>query len=564
MKIAIKLRSAKTCTIGFNYDTRLVAITKSIPGRAWDNNNSVWTIPLEHLPEAVKTYRENGVEVLISKDVKLAVENLKANQKELLKKITPTKLSFDLSTLTYKTTPFTHQFEGIQRALESNNLLLADDMGLGKTLMSITTACIRKERYNVHKTLILCGINSVKYNWQEEIKLHSFEKGTVFDGKNASERLELLENWLNDIDTNYFGIINIESLQKQEILDLLVKACKKNIIGMIVIDEIHKCKNPTSIRGKAIQKLNTKYKLGLTGTPLMNRVEELYNILKWLGAITMNFTQFKNYYCNFGGYMNREIVGYKNLDQLREVLNRCMLRRRKEDVLDLPDKIYKTEYLALDKKSMKLYMDIRQEIVKKIDEILLDSNPLSKLLRLRQLTGGLLDENTVKFDRALEILEEAKANNKKVIIFSQWKAVIDSLNDYLESYSIKPLVIDGTVKAEDRQAIVNTFQRAEGFKVITGTIGAMGTGLTLNTASTVLFLDKDFSPANNKQAEDRAHRIGSKHNVNIITLVCKDTIDEYIENMLIEKQDLFNNIVEGRDTSKESKERLIKQLLGVL
>ena len=564
MKIQIKLRSAKTCTIQFSYNASLVARTKSISGRIWDRNNSVWTIPLSSLQEALAVYEQNDVEVQLSQDVKLAYKEFLDAQKGLAKKVQATPLDFNLRSLDYKTTPFTHQFEGIERALQSDNLLLADDMGLGKTLMSITTACIRKERYGVKKTLIICGINSVKYNWQQEIKLHSYEQGTVFAGKNISERLELLEAWVNDEDTNYFGIINIESLQKAEILDILVRACKKNIIGMVIIDEIHKCKNPTSIRGKAIQKLNPTYKLGLTGTPLMNRVEELYNILKWLGAETKTFTQFKQYYCNFGGYMNREIIGYKNLPQLREVLATCMLRRRKEDVLDLPDKLYKTEYLELDKKSMKMYMDIRQELIKKISEIVLDSNPLSKLLRLRQLTGGLLDENTVKFDRVLEILEEAKANKRKVIIFSQWKAEIDALCNYLEANSIHPFVIDGTVKAEDRQAIVNKYQSVKDFAVIAGTIGAMGTGLTLNTAETVIFLDKAWTPADNKQAEDRAHRIGTKHNVNIISLVCKDTIDEYIENMLVEKQDLFNNIVEGRNTSKESKEKLIKQLLGVM
>lgn len=563
MKVKITLRSSKTCNIAFTYNASLVAITKTIPGRVWDGNNSVWTIPIAHLEDAIKLYQSKNVEVQLAPDVRIALTQLQNKNALLAKKVQAKPLDFNLRDLTYKTTPFNHQFEGIERALQSDNLLLADDMGLGKTLMSITTACIRKSKYNVKKALIICGINSVKYNWQQEIKLHSNEYGTVFAGKNTSERLELLEAWIQDKDTNYFGIINIESLQKPEILDLLAKSCKKGTIGMVIIDEIHKCKNPTSIRGKAIHKLNSTYKLGLTGTPIMNRVEELYNILKWLGATTMTFTQYKQYYCSFGGFLNREIIGYKNLEHLRNILNNCMLRRRKEDVLDLPEKLYKTEYLELDKSSMKLYMNIRQELIKKIDEIILDSNPLNKLLRLRQLTAGLLDDNNVKFDRVLEILEEAKLNKRKVIIFSQWKSVVDALKDYLEVECIEPLVIDGTVKAEERQAIVNKFQQTQGFKVIIGTIGAMGTGLTLNTAETVIFLDKAWTPADNKQAEDRAHRIGTKHNVNIISLLCKDTIDEYIENMLIEKQDLFNSVVEGKDTSKESKERLIKQLLGV-
>ena len=259
MKVQIKLRSAKTCTIGFNYSAHLVALTKSLQGRAWDRNNGVWTIPIGVLEQAINLYKSKGVEVLVSQDVKIALNELQKQNKAMLQKVQAKALDFDVRSLAYKTKPFTHQFEGIERALQSDNLLLADDMGLGKTLMSITTACIRKSKYGVKKTLIVCGINSVKYNWQQEISIHSYEQGTVFAGKNISERLEMLEAWVNNEDTNYFGIINIESLQKTEILDILTKACKKKIIGMVIIDEIHKCKNPTSIRGKAIHNLNADY-----------------------------------------------------------------------------------------------------------------------------------------------------------------------------------------------------------------------------------------------------------------------------------------------------------------
>lgn len=563
MNIKFKLKTSKTCSIEFPYNPELVTMVKTVPSRRWNPNNRCWDIQLSDVLGAKRIFESAGHLVTMAPDLRIAVEDVTEKQKAILKQVEVSNLEYDVRSVQFKNTPLEHQYEAIERALKSNSLLLADDMGLGKTFVSINTACIRKTKDNVQKTLIVCGINSVKYNWQEEIKLHSHEQGTVFEGKNMAERLEQVQAWINGEDTNYFGILNVESLQKEEIIKCLEVGVKKGIIGFVIIDEVHKCKNPTSIRGKAIHKLNSNYKLALTGTPIMNRAEELYNILKWLGAEVKTFTQFKSFYCNFGGFMNNEVIGYKNLDVLRNTLSKCMLRRRKEDVLNLPDKLYKTEYLQMSKKSMKLYMEVRQDLIRKIDEIVLDNNPLSKLLRLRQITSGLLSDDSVKLDRLVEILEEAKENDKKVIVFSQWKAVIDAVNSYLEGRDIKPLSIDGKVEAKDRQAIVNTFQNCRGFKVITGTIGAMGTGLTLNTAEIVVFLDKAWTPADNKQAEDRAYRIGTKHNVNIISLVCKNTIDEYIENMLIEKQDLFNEVVEGKITRPQSKERLLRLLLGV-
>lgn len=563
MNIKFRLKTQKSCAIEFTYNPQVVNLTKAIPSRKWDANNKCWTIQIADVNGAKRLYENAGHSVSMSPDLKIAVAKVTEKQQAILEQVKVKELDYDVRAMRFKNTPLEHQYEAIERALKSNSLLLADDMGLGKTFVSINTACIRKIKNNVKKTLIVCGINSVKYNWQEEIKIHSYEEGTVFEGKNLSERLEMVQAWIKNEDTNYFGIINVESLQREEIVKSLELGVKKGIIGFVVIDEVHKCKNPSSIRGKAIHKLNAEYKLALTGTPIMNRAEELYNILKWLGAEIKTFTQFKNFYCCFGGFMNNDVIGYKNLDVLRKTLSGCMLRRRKEDVLNLPDKIYKTEYLLMSKKSMKLYMEVRQDLIRKIDEIVLDNNPLSKLLRLRQITSGLLSDDSVKFDRLLEILEEAKETNKKVIVFSQWKAVTDAVNTYLKEKGINTYIIDGTVKAEDRQALVNKYQNSKGFNVITGTIGAMGTGLTLNTAEIVVFLDKAWTPSDNKQAEDRAYRIGTKHNVNVISLVCKNTIDEYIENMLVEKQDLFNEVVEGKNTRPQSKERLLRLLLGV-
>ena len=263
-------------------------------------------------------------------------------------------------------------------------------------------------------------------------------------------------------------------------------------------------------QGRSVRQLNSKIRIGLSGTP-MNKAEDLWNILTWLRVEKRNFYQFKNRYCIMGGFNGYKVVAYRNLDELNKELNTVMLRRKKEDVLDLPPKIYTTEHIELTRKQRILYKEIRQGIVDNLDNILEIPNPLSCTVRLRQLTGGLFGDDNPKLERVKDMLEEITESGHKALIFSQWEQVTAVYKEALKDYN--PAYIVGAVDPEDRQKEVDKFQNDPTCKVAIGTIGAMGTGLTMTAASYVFFIDKRYWDAENKQAEDRAHRIGTTNTV---------------------------------------------------
>lgn len=450
----------------------------------------------------------------------------------------------------------------------------------------INLACIKKQQKNYKHCLIICGVNGLKWNWKAEVEKHSNEKayilGTRYDSK-GNEKIGSMKDRLEDLNylykaethTNYMGTIgkndnflnsyfiitNIETLRNEEIIQKLKELCDKNIINMLALDEGHKCKDPTSQQGKALLKLQAETMVSMTGTPLMNNPLDLYIHLKWLGYEKHAYYSFKKHYCIFGGFGGYQIVGYRNLDQLKEQFEDIMLRRLKKDVLDLPDKIYTTEYVEMSPKQAKIYKEVSMEIKENIDKVTNAINPLAELIRLRQATGytGILSstiQESAKLDRLEELLDEIVSNGGKALIFSNWTAMTNPTFERFKRFN--PAIITGETK--DRVEQQDKFMNDDTCKIIIGTIGAMGTGLTLTAGSTVIFLDEPWNRATREQAEDRAHRIGTKENVNIIFLITKNTIDERIHDIVEQKGHLADMLVDGKVVG--DKKQLINYLLS--
>ena len=425
------------------------------------------------------------------------------------------------------------------------------------TKQIIDIAIAKKLQKGYKHCLIVCGVNGLKWNWQQEIETHSNEhgyilgqrkraNGNIYIGSNADKLADLKS--LDSIE-QYFIITNIETLRNEEVTKQIVKLCKSNKINMIAADEAHKMKCPTAIQGKAFLKLHTDTMIAMTGTPLMNNPLDLYIILKWLGYEKHAFGAFKKHYCNYGGFGGYEIIGYKNLDELQEQLSSIMLRRLKDDVLDLPEKLYVDDYVELTPKQAVIYNEVTNDIKCNIDKIKTAPNPLAELIRMRQATGytGILSSSikeSAKLDRLEELVDENVSNGKKVIIFSNWTQMTTPIYDRL-SKKYKGLSITGETKDNDRQSYVNAFQNDDRYNFIVGTIGAMGTGLTLNAASTVIFVDEPWTMAAKAQAIDRAHRIGTNHNITVITLMAKNTIDERIHELVEKKGAMSDILIDG-------------------
>ena len=532
--------------IKFDYNSKIVDAIRELPFRYYNPSETEWEVPT------------NKVEYLINK---LKGFDIKICGKLTIFEDKNTNIGLPEG-FEFKTKPFSHQLEGVEYGLKYDRWFLGDEQGLGKTKQVIDIAVARKVMYGYRFCLIVCGVNTLKWNWVNEIHTHSKEdayilgqrrKGTKIRIGSTKDKLEDLKLMYDIKEPHpYFIITNVESFRDKNIADTISDLCKKGIIGMCAADEMHKMKNPTAQQTKGFLKCLPYCRIGMTGTPLMNSPMDLYVILKWLGYESHAFYSFKQHYCVMGGYGGYEIVGYKNLDQLTAQVREIMLRRLKSEVLDLPEKIYVDDIVEMDGKQAVMYKEVEAGL--KADYINGDidlTNPLSALIRLRQTTGypGILSDEiteSAKLDRMEELVENCTSNDEKVIIFSNWTQMTDAICNKLKSSGHNVGVITGETPDSSRQEIVDVFQNSSDLSVLVGTIGAMGTGLTLTAATTVIFVDEPWNKALFDQAVDRAHRIGQKNNITIYSIMCKDTIDERIHNLIYKKGAMSDAIIDGK------------------
>lgn len=469
-------------------------------------------------------------------------------------------------------------------------ILLADEQGLGKTLEAINLAMYVKETRGVKHCLVICCVNSTVRNWADEIRMHAGEEAWVLgrrrkrDGTfsigSSDDKLADLE-WLEKAEDAFpfFIVTNVETLRMRRAapenaarstnrypnMGQIRRLINGGVLGMVVVDEVHKNTSPSSVQGRALWRIGRDTTpdclfLPMTGTPLVNRPADLFLPLGMCGAHAFRtFKAFTNYFCPGG---TKVVTDFSNLPELRRALCDVMIRRRKEDALDLPEKTYITEYVTNTPYQKKLYSKIAEEIMQKLEESDLAEvpNPLAMLLRLRQVNGspevlpdcrglraeqpGYLDRNA-KMKRLIEITEEILEAGEKALIFSNWSKPLDTVAHFLKQRT-DIAVITGDVSPRDRQKAAERFQKDPDCGVLIGTIRAMGTGLTLTAASHVIFLDEPWTPADKMQAEDRAHRIGTKGTVCIHTLLTEDTVDERVHDIVYEKKQASDLLIDGK------------------
>ena len=574
---ADKQSSDYSIFVSFNYNPQYVNLMKSMSKRSWNDKTKEWEISWDCYSQLIGTLNQynipyNGAEFMKSiEELKKAVEKMQVIQKQ--------DANVDdsiLDDVEFKTQPYKYQREGIAYGLTHDKFLIADDQGLGKSLMSLNIA--RLKRGGKH-CLVIVGYDALQFNWVREAELHTNEKAHVLGQKinrkgnlvcgSVKERFEDLQN-LDKIE-EFFIVTTITTLRQCEkqkyidkkgkertnkifyMADLLEEWCRRGEIGRIIYDEFQTVKNWDVDQTQALMRLKTcPYKIAATGTPIMNKNIDLYPLFVWLGFETKNYWEFRDRYCKLGGFKGKQIIGDKNNPELHARLSQFMIRRKKEDVLDLPEKTYIDEYLEIDGKQWALY-EKTQKLVKaqlaqmKGNKVALLAGTLSlrKITCHPQWTNEEI-KDSVKFERVRQIVAEAVENKRKTIVFSNWSTPIEWLKQELAIYN--PAVITGDTK--DRMCEVDKFQNNDNCYVILGTIGAMGTGLTLNKASNVIFLDEPWNRALKDQATDRAHRIGTKYNVNVYTLICKNTIDEMVHGVVNKKGRIADEIVDGVTTEE--------------
>lgn len=545
-------KNEKSLFIKFPYDEECVRRVKSLSMRYYHIKEKMWEVPRELEEQVYKVFEmPDNIKKFVPIDKDKLIENIQ------------------LPELKTKQPLFAHQIQAIKFGLYNNSFLLADEMGLGKTATALHYALVRQQLNNYKHCLIIAGINELKFNWLAEIENHSYSAAKVLGsrinkkGKIVVDNQKAILKDLQNVPGEYFWITNIESIRNTNILTQIKTLIANEQLEMVVIDEAQVIKNPASQQGKAFLQLKPKTKVALTGTPIMNNPLESFPILTWLGQENHSFWQFKQMFGVFGGYQNKEIVGYKNLDILQKKLDKIMLRRLKNDLLDLPERTFITEYLQMNSKQTKIYEEVRIQLLQEVDLIKADPNPLARFTRLRQATAdtSLLSSSvleSVKIERIKQIAGELIENGKSFVIFSVWSKMVDKITEALDFAN--PAKVTGEVK--DKFAEIQKFEKDKDCHCIIGTVGAMGTGYNLTKASTVVFADSPWNLALKSQAADRLYRIGQKNNVNVITLVCKDTIDEKIEQIVYKKGEISKFLVGDGVIDKENRDKLVDILLS--
>ena len=535
-RITSKIPGDTSLFITFTYKPIIVEIIKQCNVANYNKKTLEWEVPCTDLAYLIENLSE--IEDL---EIELLKDEIKENN----------NVKYELQN--YKTKPYNYQIDGIQFGLNHDKWLLLDAPGLGKSLQIIYLAQELKQKKNIEHCLVICGLNTLKNNWKNEILQHSDlsckilgerinKKGKCVIGS-VADRLNDLKNPINE----FFVITNIETLRNDDIIKEL-KSDKHNKFDMIVVDEMHTSKSPTSQQGKNLLKLSANYMVGLTGTILMNSPLDAYVPLKWIGKERSTYTNFKFYYCNYTGQFNNILLGYRNTDLLKDMLESVSLRRTK-DLLDLPEKTIITEYVDMNDKQKIFYDNIKEGIIEQVDKVHMSTSSLLAMVsRLRQATACpsiLTSENipSSKIERADDLTRQILQNGDKVVIFSTFKDTLKELYNQLKDLS--PIVCTGDMKEEEINNNINIFQNNKDCKIMLATWQKMGTGITLTAASYAIFLDTPWTSAGFLQTQDRIHRIGSKKPVFIYNLVCRDTIDERVLELVNDKGAMSDYIVDN-------------------
>ncbi len=458
----------------------------------------------------------------------------------------------------FRFAPFKHQVSAINFGLkkQSGKWLLLDAPGVGKSMSAMYYAETLHNRGLIKKCLIIPGIDSLRGNWKREITKFSKESVLVLGEyitrnntvryKSIAERVERLKKPIDE----FFTVINIATIRDDRILKELLNQKAVNKFDLIIVDEAHKI-SASSDQGKNIMKLKAPFKLAMTGSLITNNPVSAYGPLKFIEQEKSTLSTYKNYTCEYGGFGNHQVIGYKNLDVLQDEIACCGLRRTFDMVKpDMPIKAIETELIEMSPAHEKFYEAIKDGIKEEADKIVLNSqNVLALTTRLRQATScpSVLTSQPImssKVERAVELAEELIEQGEKVVIFDMFKDSVYALESALKKY--KPLIATGDLPMAKVEQNIFDFQDKPEEKLLLGTIQKAGTGFSMPACHYMLMLSTPWTFSDFDQACDRIFRITSDQNVLIKVLVCQNTIDERVMEIVNTKQQLSEYLVDGK------------------
>jgi SNF2 family DNA or RNA helicase len=451
----------------------------------------------------------------------------------------------------YKTLPYQHQRDALNKGALLKNYAYFMEMGTGKTKVIIDNATYLYQQKEI-KEVIVIAPNSVYRNWVQEISDHSPITPYIWCWKVNKEKELDRASRNNDL---IYILMNVEALSHKSGQRWLHQRLNLNgKVSMMVIDESTTIKSPTALRTKAICKLSTmvKYRRILTGSPVTKSPLDLYTQCAFLSKELLGFDSYYTFRARYAVMQQIELGGrqilmpkyYTNLDELEMKLKTFSFRVTKDQCLDLPPKVYMYRDVHLNLEQKNIYETLRKKARAVIaDDTVSFANKLVEILRLHQICNGFLKtdkgqlhifKNNPKLKELLRILEEVDG---KCIIWATYVYNIESIKQTLGDLYGKDSVVSiyGKDSVENRKLAVEDFQHNDRCRFLVGNPSTGGYGLTLTAARNVIYFSNSYNLEVRKQSEDRAHRIGQKNKVNYIDLIVPNSIEMMIISALKRK-----------------------------
>ena len=460
---------------------------------------------------------------------------------------------------------FPYQKRGVWFAANAGRCLIADEMGLGKTIQAIGAAELLRKHIGLQRVLVVCP-TSLKYQWKSEIEKFTNAQVLVVEGMQP-KRIRQYELG----EAVYYIVSYNTILYDADLLDILDA-------DLLIADEAQRIKNFRTKVSVQLKKVQTPYCFVLTGTPLENKMEDLYALMQFVDQYKLPpLYRFLDRYQILGD--NGQVVGYKNLKEIGEILSDCMIRRVKKEVLrDLPLRMDKILFVPMTKQQSEIHHELADSVARLVakwrrQHFLSETDRRMLILSLSQMrmvadSTFILDQKTrfdTKIAELMYIFEEALADpEQKIVVFSQWERMTRLVAQELDERKIGYAYLHGGVHSTARADLFERFREDEQCRIFLST-DAGGVGLNLQSASLLINLDVPWNPAMLEQRVGRIHRMGQRKNVRVINMVSSGSIEERMLDILQFKSSMAQGVLDpdGDDTIFMSESKFKKFMENV-
>lgn len=443
-----------------------------------------------------------------------------------------------------RTALYPYQAEGVRFAFEAGKVLIADEMGLGKTVQALAAAELYR-RYNMAASVLIVCPTSLKYQWKKEIERFTGDEALVIEGIHTRRR-ELYSH------EAFYKIVSYHTLAND------IKVFGSLRFDMLIMDEVQRLKNWNTQISQAARRIESDYSVILSGTPLENRLEELYSVMQFVDQYALGpYHEFIERHVTTSP--TGKVTGYKNLAQVASRLSGCMIRRRRSEVeIQLPERSDKILFVPMTPQQTSVHDEARAVVARLVakwqQSRFMSEKDRKRLLLLLSRMRMVCDstfvvDQTTRFDtkvaETLQLIRDVQeSGDDKIVIFSQWERMTRIVAEELDRASIRYEYLHGSVPANRRRTLTESFNTDPAVRVFLST-DAGSTGLNLQAGSIVINLDLPWNPAVLEQRISRVYRLGQRRNVQVINMVAAGSIEERMLATLEFKSDLFAGIFDG-------------------